>query len=446
MTSAVKSACIVAALVSLMASARAAPDPAAVDRAFAAFWSAPDAVAAAQRAEEVVRTGVTFEDALARLRKGRRYAADVPRGLQRSTHRVPAAGTTEGLEHAYAFTVPDNYDPARGYQVRVQLHGGVARPSAEGREGIGRIPGDPDQIYVHPRGWDRSEWWFPTQVDNLARILDRLKRTYNIDENRIYLTGISDGGTGVYFMAFREPTPWANFLPLNGHMMVLGNPEVGADGQMFPGNARNRPFFVVNGGLDRLYPAGRVKPYVEHLRALGAEVVFHVQAKAGHNTDWWPEEREAFEQFANQHPRDPLPDRLSWETERTDRYNRMSWLIIDGLGRVDGEATLRDSNLLAGAPEPFPIFWREGESGRVDLERKGNTVEASTRGVRAFTLLLSPAEFDFSQPIAVKVNGRAVFQRRVDPSVLTLLKWAARDNDRTALFGAEVPIEVGNGL
>jgi hypothetical protein len=26
--------------------------------------------------------------------------------------------------------------------------------------------------------------------------------------------GISDGGTGTYFMAFRNPTPWASFLPL----------------------------------------------------------------------------------------------------------------------------------------------------------------------------------------------------------------------------------------
>jgi hypothetical protein len=417
-----------------------------VDRAFAAFWSAPDAAAAAERAEEVVRSGVTFDDALARVTKGRQYAANVPRGLQHHTHRVPTAGRADGLEHQYAFTVPETYDPTRAYRVRVQLHGGVGRPAAADVQGIGRIPGDPDQIYVHPTGWDRSLWWAPTQVDHLAQTVDRLKRTYNVDENSIYLTGISDGGTGVYFMAFRDATLWSSFLPLNGHMMVLGNPDVGADGQMFPGNAVNRPFFVVNGGLDRLYPAGRVRPYVEHLRALGADVVFHVQAKAGHNTDWWPQEREAFDQFVNQHPRDPLPDRLSWETERTDRYNRMAWLIIDRLGRTGGDATLPDSNLLASASQAFPIFWRDGESGRVDLERKGNTIEASTRGIRALTLLLSPAEFDFSQPITVTVNGRTAFQRRAEPSVATLMKWAARDNDRTALFGAEVPIKVGDGL
>ena len=102
-----------------------------------------------------------------------------------------------------------------------------------------------------------------------SRILDRLKRTYNIDENRVYLTGISDGGTGVYFMAFKDPTPWASFLPMIGNMVVLGTPSVRAEGEMYPGNAVNRPIYVVNTGRDRLYPAHVVQLYVDHLRKLG---------------------------------------------------------------------------------------------------------------------------------------------------------------------------------
>ena len=33
--------------------------------------------------------------------------------------------TTDGVEHNYAVTVPAGYDPAKRYQVRFQLHGGV---------------------------------------------------------------------------------------------------------------------------------------------------------------------------------------------------------------------------------------------------------------------------------------------------------------------------------
>ena len=61
------------------------------------------------------------------------------------------------------------------------------------------------------------------QVVNLRAILDRVKRTYNVDENRVVLSGVSDGGTGAYYVAMRETTPFASFLPLNGYLMVLRN-------------------------------------------------------------------------------------------------------------------------------------------------------------------------------------------------------------------------------
>jgi hypothetical protein len=92
---------------------------------------------------------------------------------------------------------------------------------------------------------------------------------------------------------------------------------------------------------------------------------------------------------------------------------------------------------------PRPIFPRRKPSGRVDLVRRGNVIEASTEGVRAFTLLLSPSIFDFRKPISVVANGRTVFEGLVEPSVATMLKWAARDNDRTMVFGAELKIELG---
>jgi hypothetical protein len=61
--------------------------------------------------------------------------------------------------------------------------------------------------------------------------------------------------------------------------------------------------------------------------------------------------------------------------------------------------------------------------------------------ITAFTLLLSPEAFDFAQ-LTVIANGTQVFHARVEPSVQTLLKLAAADNDRTMLYGAEVQIKL----
>ena len=280
-----------------------------------------------------------------------------------------------------------------------------------------------------------------------------------------------------------------------------------------------------------MYPAHVVELYVDHLRKLGGPVVYRVYPELGHSTEWWPNERPELESFVHDHPREPLPDTISWQTDRVDRFNRAHWLIIDRLGAVDGERRLPDTTLLRrgreldfglrvnwavdrgrrahdveagsnafriglragdrfveingtpvetgqeiarqmgqwaeGSPlrfvverggdrvvlegafdpaeievPPTPIFPRRKPSGRVDLVRRGNVVEASTEGVKAFTLLLSPSIFDFRRPITVVANGRTVFDGIVEPGVATLLKWAARDNDRTMVFGAELNIEL----
>ena len=85
---------------------------------------------------------------------------------------------------------------------------------------------------------------------------------------------------------------------------------------------------------------------------------------------------------------------------------------------------------------------RQRESGRIDLTRTGNRVEARSRGVAAFRLLLSPDQFDLNRTVTVVVNGQTVFDGIVQRNVRTLLEWAARDNDRTMLFAAELRITV----
>ena len=326
--------------------------------------------------------------------------------------------------------------------MRNMPEGDEQNPSLRARR-VNRIQGE-SAIYLQPRGFAEAAWWHFNQVDNLLTLLDRVKRKYNVDENRVYVTGVSDGGTGVYFLAMKVVTPWSAFLPLNGNMRVLTAPGTRADGQFYAGNFVNRPFFIINGGQDPLYPVGAVTPHIVMMERAGTPVEFRPQPAAGHDTSWWPTERPNFERFVRTHPRQPYPERMSWETERADRYNRLSWLVIDRLGSASSDVALEDVNRFAppaGGPEQ-PMFARNKPSGRVDVTRTGNTITVRSRGVAQFTLLLSPEVLDFSQPVIVTVNDRPVSQARVTKDLPTLLKWAARDNDRTMLFGAEVTVQV----
>ena len=94
------------------------------------------------------------------------------------------------------------------------------------------------------------------------------------------------------------------------------------------------------------------------------------------------------------------------------------------------------------APPSRQVFPHPTPSGRVQLARDGNEIAVVTRGVRRYSLLLSPEQFDFTQPFRVTTNDVPSFDGMVEPSPETLLRWAARDRDRTMLFGAELQIEV----
>jgi hypothetical protein len=412
------------------------------EAAFQKFWAADSPAVAARAADDVVKSGVGFDYALRRLKQGRAYAA-AKDGVAQMSNR-----TSDGIEHYFAVTVPAGYDPAKRYQVRFQLHGGVGgrtdnKPRGNGQIGTlaGDVPGGDGQFYVVPYAWNDAPWWSDDQALNLRAIVDALKRKYNIDENRVVVAGVSDGGTGAYYIAMRDTTPYASFLPLNGYIMVLANGEID-DGLNFPNNLRNKPMFVINGGKDRLYPISIVEPYTRHLMKNGVQIAYYPQPEGQHNTAWWPEMKDPFEKFVADHPRDPDPDKLTWEAADA-AHNRAHWLVIDAFGSVPGEPkTLANTNLFTDSLGTDPLFGRPKVPGRVDLTRSGNSVQASTKGVTAFTLLLSPEKFDFSQPVKVTANGREVFNARVQPSLDTLLKWAARDNDRTMLYAAEVRIRL----
>jgi hypothetical protein len=408
-----------------------------IDALLDGFVNADTPAAAEKIGDKLVHANVNVDAAWDRLRRGRTYTRGKT-GIQTVKFVI------DSLAFSNQFDVPDGYDPARRWPLRVQLHGGIGR--AEPRDGAwvnsNPLRGE-NAIYVYPSGWADAPWWRVNQLQNTLTLIDYVKRRYNVDESRIYATGVSDGGTGVYYMLMREPTIWSAGLPLIGNPKVLASRGAAPDGVLFAGNLVNRPLFIVNDERDPLYPASLILPYLEMFKRAGVDFVFHPQAEAGHDVSWWPAEQRAFEEFVHGRPRDPHPATVTWETERTDRANRMQWLVIDQLGKAPGEADLDDVNTYTARDgRTQTMFERRGPSGRVDVVRRGNTFEARTRGVRAFTLLLSPDAVDYAQPVSVVVNGKESYRGLPVKDVRTLLKWAARDNDRAMLYATELPIAV----
>jgi len=416
------------------------PSSSSFDTLLQSFWDAEQLDQADARAKHLLELQPAFDTLLDRLRTGPVYSAQRTGHVEMLT--ADASGPLDNIVE-----IPDDYTPARKWPVRIVLHGGVGRERPARGEApralTNRLPGT-GEIVILPRAWLESAWWTEAGVRNVLGLLNRVKQRYNVDENRVHVTGVSDGGTGVYYLAMRAATPWSSCLALNGQPLVIANEDTGTDGQLYAHNMVNCPLYMVNGGKDPLYPASSMQPLVSMFKAGGIPLEFQVYPEAGHDVSWWPQERPRFERFVNAHPRVPHPESVSWETERTDRYNRFRWLVIDRLGQRPGDTPLKDVNEYEalGGLMSRTLFSRREPSGRVDAVRAGNAFDVKTRSVRDFTLLLSPDAVDFGRPVTVVVNGRKVHDAVVGKSAAMLLKWAARDRDRTMLYGAELHITV----
>ncbi len=380
----------------------------------ASFWSpTSEAERLATEAQLIESTGDVA--ALYRwLKAGPDFSADIPRGQQESVRIAD-----DGTRFPYVYLIPENYDPQQPYPVEFLLHGGVSRPEWEPGGGWWRRGYDSlkqeDRIVVVPASWNDAFWWHENQAENLPAILRTLKQSYNIDENRVTLTGISDGGTGAYFFAFKQPTEWAAFLPYIGHPGVLRNGRSGGGYRLYFENLMAKPLYIVNGEVDRLYPASSIEPFIQTLREAEIQHIFKIIEDGGHNTRWLPDETPLIEQFKEANPRDPFPDHIRWVADRTDRFNRNQWIRVDELSR---------------------------EPGLLDVRREDNSFVVTARGVSKFTLLLNPEEVNFSQPLLVNINGSTVHAGSVGENKETLLKWAQQDLDRTMLFTAELSLQV----
>ena len=351
---------------------------------------------------------------LREIRTEKRYAADVPRGTFKGHHDMAGYDT----RFHYAVDVPEDYDPAKKMDLHVYLHGGVKYASTRisnvkmRRLERLRVEG---AISVYPSAFPSAKWWYEVQSKNIVEIIKIIKESYNVDDNRVFLHGLSDGGGGVYYFASHRPTPFAGFIALIGSPHVL-RPKHNVYGATFPGNFVNKPIFAINAEDDEFFPASTVEPLFESVNSAGGDITFHEVMGNHFGMPWIVKGKQDYESFIDKYTRNPYPDYLYWQIDEGGEFKRIHWLIVNGT--AGGE-----------------------EESAVVANKSGNAVYLSSRNVSSVTLLISSDHFDLSQNIQVWSNDRLVFDEKVIPSATVLDKWFDTDQDRSMLFAYEIHLD-----
>lgn len=210
--------------------------------------------------------------------------------------------TVSGLTLRYQVYVPVNYTPSQNWPVILYLHGAGERGTDGIRQtliGLGsavrndarRFPA----LVIYPQAPPDSSWT-GVVADAAMAALDAVQREYKIDPDRVYLTGLSMGGNGTWYIAYRHPERFAAIAPICGWVTSIplfrGHPPVlsGDNATAFKSLAdklRNMPTWIFHGEIDAVVPVTESRQAHEALRAVNANVRYSELPGIAHNA-WDP--------------------------------------------------------------------------------------------------------------------------------------------------------------
>ncbi|MCP4512810.1 MAG: phospholipase [Fuerstiella sp.] len=199
------------------------------------------------------------------------YAGEVEQTAQRLDVNV-------GVQLNYLLALPKDYTQQKSWPLVLFLHGAGER----GDElKLVKKHGPPKLIdngkafpfiVVSPQ-CPKDVWWEPIE---LTALLDEIIKNNNIDEDRIYLTGLSMGGFGTWRLAAHSPDRFAAIAPICGG----GEPYWA---RRFP----HLPTWAFHGAKDRVVPLERSQEMIDAVKKNGGLPKLTVYPEAGH--DSWTE-------------------------------------------------------------------------------------------------------------------------------------------------------------
>lgn len=175
----------------------------------------------------------------------------------------------------YLLFLPAGYEPSgKEWPLILFLHGSGESGSdlelvkKNGPPKIVETKRDFPFIVVSPQSPRRG--WNP---DALAALLDEIIVNYQVDRDRIYLTGLSMGGYGTWTLAAAYPEKFAAIAPICGG----GSPEDAA-------RLKDLPIWVFHGAKDQAVPLARSEEMVKAVEDAGGKVKFTVYPDADHDS------------------------------------------------------------------------------------------------------------------------------------------------------------------
>ena len=213
--------------------------------------------------------------------------------------------STRAGELKYLIYLPPDYAATTGqrWPLMLFLHGAgdrgtdVQRVAIHGPMSLVKRGTNFPFIIVAPLCPEGQQW----ENESLFCLLAHATKKFEVDTNRIYLTGLSMGGYGTWRMALAQPERFAAIAPICGGGSLI---DVILGGRDHPERFKSLPVWAFHGAKDDVVPRDESERMVEGLKEIGVkEVRLTVYPNADHNS--WTEtyNNPAFYDWLLQHRR-----------------------------------------------------------------------------------------------------------------------------------------------
>lgn len=273
----------------------------------------------------------------------------------------------------YMVHVPLDYRGDQPFPLLIYLSGGAGQ-AFDGALSAQDVIEHSGFLAVYPNAGG-AMWWEQKPTAMVHELILEILRTYNVDTNRVYLAGFSNGGSAALYFGTLWPDRWAAIASLMG--AGVNSPS----GEVLPlKNVLNVPMLFLHGDEDTLIPSSASVTTYDELRGLHPRVPPELHILKGRGHEITLSEDDGFTMpFLERFTRNPFPRNIAMKITSLT-YPRRYWVEV--LEKNGGAAEIEGHIL----PD--------------------NTVEIKTKNVRKLRLLLRPELFDSPATVRVRVNGK----------------------------------------
>lgn len=207
--------------------------------------------------------------------------------------------TVAGRSYHYQVYVPADYQSKPTWPAILFLHGagergddGLVQTNVGLGPAIRQNPARYPAIVVFPQA-PRDSQWVGTPADMAVAALQQTMREFHVDPTRVYLTGLSMGGHGTWYVAYRHPELFAAVVPICGWVrdfaMFRGSlPVVPGDSAAVMTNLVQRlakvPIWIFHGEVDQVVNVNGSREPAAALKAASADVRYSELLGLNHNS------------------------------------------------------------------------------------------------------------------------------------------------------------------